>query len=291
MSNRYLLSGYEFTDAGPSLILDNVFDVEPSRTYFPIRNKSFTLTSSDETMCIGSYNPKSNLFEMCPNKALPEEGKPTCAHCSRLSGYNPAFYNTEYISTQQSAYNNRPHMAYLVNFGVGQTKIGIAHKLPRRWLDQGARVGTIIKHCKDAYEAREIEANTKSGIGIPEAFNSSTKRRLLGFEFDPKLAENEILEVRDKIQNNLDFQLEMNSVESLDEYYLNNYKITLPIVDLTKNNNFISGNVIGLVGEILILEQNDQQYMMSLKKMISHIVTIDDSIIPNQPIAQTTLGF
>lgn len=290
MDTKALLSGYNFDD-GPNLILDTIFESSPRRINFPPIDKAITLKVLDETMCIGSYNPKSNAFEMCPNKSKPEEGKTTCSYCSRLSGFNPAFYNAEYISRQQSVYNDRPHMVYLVNFGKNCTKVGIAHRLPRRWLEQGARAGTIIKHCKDAYEAREIEATTREIIKVPEAVNSSTKRKFLAQEFSFSSAESEILEVRDQIQNRLNFQLEINEIESLDKYYLKDNKIRLPLIDLTKESSFVSGRAIGLVGDILITEQNNIQYILSLKSAISHIVTIDDNIIPNQDKVQVTLGF
>jgi len=291
MENKYLLSGYEFDESGPTLILDTILENSPVRSKFPIRGKSFTLRYYDESFCIGSYDLKTQSFNVCPNRAHPEPGKQLCIFCERQSGFNPAFYNTDYISDQQTIYNAKPHMVYLVNFGVLYTKIGIASKLPRRWLDQGARLGTIIKHCKDAYEAREIEAKTKSIIGIPEAINNSVKRRLLAYEYNRQRGEEEIDKTRDKIQQELEFQLEVNPIESLDKFYLSDNNLTMPIIDLTKENTFISGEMVGLVGDTLIMAQNNQQFMISLKKIISHLITIEDELVPNQSNFQSNFGF
>jgi hypothetical protein len=288
--DKLLLSGYDFDRQGPSLILDTIFDDKPQRQKFYIRNKSFTLNLVDDTFCIGGYNPKNERFEICPHKAKPEPNKTLCTFCRRMSGFNPAFYNAKTISPQQIIYNEKPHVVYLANFGPNHTKVGIARNVPRRWLEQGARAATIIKHCNNAYEARTIEESTRKNIGVPEAINPITKRKLLLNNFDSNQAEKEIEKIRDSIESKLAFKLERNEIFNFDEQYLNDNTLISSIVDVTKTSTFISGAAIGLIGDILIMQQDSNQYITSLKKFISHLVTFDEKIIPNQNKNQLPLG-
>jgi hypothetical protein len=282
MDNKVLLSGYLFENDTPCLLIDTIFADVPQRKKILLRNTTCTLRMHTETYCTGSYNLETLTFQMCPHKATVIPPETLCAACKRMSGFNPAFYNAKTISPQQEVYNIRPHVVYLANFGINQTKVGIAHRVPKRWYEQGARVATVVKHCENAYQARDIEAQTSKLLKIPEVMNPALKRRLLTLPFDISLAKKEIEKVREDMTNTLHISLETNDIVSLDTIYLQDNSISPETIDLTKTNTHISGTFVGMVGDTLIMEQNNQQYMLSIKKFISHLITLEETLIPNR---------
>lgn len=283
------MTGYDFDQDGPFLLLDTIFEPIINRKKFHLRDKFFTIESTTDTFCIGSYDLDTQDFLICPHKAQPQNGKTLCSYCQKQNGFNPAFYNASSVSPKQERYNQRPHVVYLANFGQNLTKVGIASRVPTRWLEQGARSVLVIKNCANAYEARRIEEKTRKDLAIPEAINNSLKRRIILSEYNKFKAEKELLNIRDQLIN-VGIDAEENSVLFLDDYYLGGNKIAPNVIDLTKDSDVISGKFIGLIGDILLVSQGSENFVMSLKKNISHVIKISPRIIPLKINAQPTLG-
>lgn len=281
MSN-FLLSGYGFSDNGPYFLLDDISVNPTNRILKYIFNKEFTLRRLENKYCIGSFNLETMKFETCPHQASVDNKYSICLHCRDKSGFNPAFYNSSYISPKQEIYNQRPHIVYLANFGEGVTKVGIAARTPWRWLEQGARVATIIKYCNDAYEARGIEEKTRDLLGIPEAINSKIKIKLLS-KFKLSTGIKEIERLRDRLVKESEFKIEENEILCFDKNYLGDHQINNEALDLT-GKDILSGKFIGMVGDIVILENDDLLFIASLKPYIGYMISIEEKIIKNQRI-------
>ncbi len=278
---KYLFSGYGFhKKEGPFLVLDMIFG-DMKRYHFSIRNQKFTIRKTSKKYCIGGYDMTIDGFYPCPEKSEIFHPKYTlCDKCKRKQGFNPAFYNADYISLKQQKRNNKPHSVYLANFGYGVNKVGIAYapRIRRRLLEQGARCAIIIKTCDNAYDAREIEEYTHKFLSVPEVVSRNKKIQLVINNYDSKLAKEKLNDMKNEISKEFDLDIN-NKIEVFDNYYLENNVLRDP--DIVKNN-YISGSGIAMIGSFLVVEASNSQFVIDLHPWISHIVQIDANIINNK---------
>ena len=276
LNKRYIFSGYGFGESGPFMILDSA-DGEIKREYFDFANQKFTLSKGDERYCTGWRDILNGGSSPCPHKvALSDPKYQECMNCMKATGFNPAFYNAarEQMSPVQMQYNSLPHIVYLVYFASGKLKVGISSekRYRKRWLSQGARAATVLKYCADAYEARELEADLSKNTGAFEMMRSDMKRRLLVERFDFEDAKNEM----NKFIDQLDADVERNEIFDLSDNYLGNVTLSPDIIDVTGDD--ISGHMIGLIGDALIFDQQDMQFVSSIKDLISSVIYFSDEI-------------
>jgi len=284
MSKKYIFSGINFKEKKPHFILDTRNEnEEPTREFFPIMSKELTITRFKNKYCIGRYDLSTLESFACPNEKKVDQN-PVCSDCFQYNGFNPAFYhvsNSE-ISEKQRIYNFQEHIVYLAYFSETIFKVGITNKHRQfdRWLEQGARVSTVIFHCKDAYEARDLEVKVSNLLQIPEVIRKKTKSDLINFKIDPIKLEKQVTEAKEKINAGLDVSCENSKVHFLDQYYNPLEKvITKDIIDLSENKPLmISGKIIGLFGSILVLENQGHQFKVLLGKLIGHRVIISDTV-------------
>jgi hypothetical protein len=282
----FLLSGYSFDEQGPYIILDDVSRSKPERTKRYVLSTTLTLRKLDERYCVGWYDLDTLESHPCPYRGELASGTTMCPQCRRISGFNPAFYNAEphQISPQQRKYNEQPHVVYLAAFGAAVVKVGIAcaHRARIRLLEQGARVATVICECTDAYEARAIEEAVSRSAGIPEVVRSDMKRRLLSQRFDYEEAKRDIDSAKSRIVSTLGIDICDKELVDFTEIYCGVNTVDPYIIDLTTHvPEMISGSVLGLIGNALLTGQGGKQFMLSLKKVLSHIVTVDADEEPN----------
>ncbi len=282
-NEKYILSGYGFNETSPYLLLDSVPDNNSGRLKFNFQGQVFSLERFKRRYCIGRYNIETFESSPCPQKAILSEKSNTCIDCFLAIGFNPAFYNVppEELSLQQRRYNEQPHNVYLAYFSSNIIKVGIAHsqRTLTRWCEQGARVATIIKRCRNAYEARDVEATISEKSDLSDAITSTIKRKLLNTYFDYQDADQEIRKIRNYIATELHIEIEQTEIHNLQNYYIQNYSLDSNIVDVSKEKPlYISGKGIGMIGDILIVEQGGRQFMVSIKLFVSHLIRITDQI-------------
>jgi hypothetical protein len=296
-NEKYLLSGYGFDELGAHLVLDTIFRHRTDRIKIHVLDKVFTLRKFEERYCIGWYDLSTFESHICPQKAKLKQNFTSCPQCNSASGFNPAFYNTaaDKISIQQQKYNKRRHVVYLANFGIGVSKVGIASedRVPVRLLEQGARAATIVKNCQNAYEARKIEEDINKKLGIPDSVKADKKRALLNQRFDYREAKIEIEDIKYRIATELELNVDNNELEDFNRIYLGRNILNANTIDLSNETPLtISGKGIGMIGDILVMEQNNRLFITSLKKYLAHVVAVDNFEQQNKykvaPI-QTTL--
>ena len=262
------------------------------RLYHPL-NQTVTITRGDARHCTGRYGGEDFLGVPCPERAsLSGMDEPVCYACRHARGFNPAFYNAgQRISPQQRQYNAEPHSVYLAHFGRGTIKVGIANTRREllRLMEQGARAAAIIARCNDAYEARGIEETLAKRADVVEVVRASQKRRLLELPFDGDEAKAALRRLAERLP-------EAHPIDSIelycfDEAYGFPDGVSTTLTDTMNAPPFvISGRVLGMVGEFLIVEQRGW-LVAGLRKLTGHRVSIVPGEIPCPGVGQTAFSF
>jgi hypothetical protein len=171
---------------------------------------------------------------------------------------------------------------YLAYFTDGLIKVGISSEKRKavRWVEQGARVVAHILTCPNAYEARHNEEMISKALKLPEVVLGKKKRSILTYALDESGAKSALVDLIKRIQEKLSVTCHHDRIDSLDSSYNpNSIVLNNTIIDLSDEvEKKISGAFIGLYGDILVVENGSNQFMLSLKKIIGHRVEFTDRI-------------
>lgn len=295
---KYIFSGYEIQKENSFFVVDSFETANVERTKISIYKTPFSITRFKERFCIGRYDLKTFESFACPHrKNLSDNVKGNiCMDCFKFNSFNPSFYNMKVsdLSSKQREYNLSPHNVYLVAFSEAHIKVGISHheRTLTRWLEQGARVATIIYKCETAYDAREIEERISKELKLSESYRADSKRQLLSEPFKMESILSRLADTRTQIETYLNSKTVQSEIFDLNEYYLKNGTISKNIIDVS--NEFplsVSGLATGLIGDILIFENANQQFMVSLKKFLSHQISFESILTKQNFIATQTSLF
>ena len=276
-----LLSGYGFDERqGPFLVVDELEHATTRRRRANVRGAPLTLSAGEQRFCTGTFDLMTYEAAPCPERAPVKGELETCYQCFRRTGFNPSFYNVprETISPQQRVYNERPHVVYLAFFAEGCVKVGISSqdRVFARWRGQGARLATLLASVDDAYTAREVEQRVARDAGLPEALRGARKRRLLNVPLCPRAAARTLEQERERIARRLDLPLVHAKVHDLTPDYLGVQQLDLPITDMSDEPTpSISGVGVGMIGDVLLVEEGRRQFMLSLKELIGRVIVLE----------------
>ena len=225
--------------------------------------------------------------EPCSDDSLLTSSDNRCQSCNKAIGFNPAFYNASpsQISEKQQKYNLQAHCVYLAYFSKNLIKVGIAHQKRSiiRLCEQGARAAAIIYHCDSAYKARGAEVMIKNDMGISEAVNNSRKMKLLREEYNFDKAKDKLSDLNKAFHESIKSgQISLPKLYDFQEDYLGDNTLKKDIFDVSKASPLsISGKCIGMIGNILLMEQGNQQFMVPVKLFVSHVVTFSEKFVKN----------
>lgn len=285
MSKFTALSGYGFDQSGSFIQLDQHANGLIDRELFYLVGKSFTLKKELGRYCTGQFDLKTLENDVCPNAAeLLSPKANNCYDCFESIGFNPAFYHLEQhqISPQQRAYNQTKHIVYLAYFAPGLIKVGISSndRKEHRWKEQGARFIAHVYTVPNAYEARHIEEKISSKLKLPEVVLGKKKRTLLNEKLDFIAVRSDFSSLMDQIDSVLPIPANRERVYDMEEYFNpNGTQLASTIIDVSEHiDGKISGKCIGLYGDIVLFENAGQQFMFSLKKMISYQISFSDRV-------------
>ncbi len=277
------LSGYGFDSSGSFLRLDHHENGSISRELFYLVGRTFTLKKELGRFCTGQFDLKTLENDVCPNAAeLLSPKANVCFDCFDFIGFNPAFYHLEQhqISSQQRAYNQTKHIVYLAFFAPGLIKVGISSndRKEHRWKEQGARFIAHIFTVPNAYEARHIEEKISSKLKLPEVVLGKKKRGLLSAKLDFNSAKAEFYSLMNQIDSVLPNKSNRERIYDMEAYYNpENIRLMSTIIDVSEHTDGkISGKCLGLFGDIVLFENEGQQFMCSLKKLISYKVIFSE---------------
>jgi hypothetical protein len=286
-NHRNLFVGVGYDDNGPHFIFDNVSQEPWCRWKYYVVGKEISITRLKGRFCVGRYRLSDFSSTSCPERRrLGETRTVQCHACSSASGFNPAFYNLrpEQISEAQKIYNLQPHDVYLVYFGDSTIKVGISNsqRTMTRWLEQGAILAKVVTRCSSAYEARGIEQNARSALGIQEQISTRQKIVLLNGGINLSHGLSRLEDMAKKLVGTIGVEGAENEAISL----LGRYGLGCPIPalggrieDVSRNRPLtIFGPCIALIGGIALTEINNAFWAVSTKDVISHLVAFNHEV-------------
>lgn len=255
--------------ADPYLLIDNngVLD-----KFFLEKDKIITLSVDKGTRyCTGWYDIESHTNHLCETNAVVDVKYESCFACRKKTDFNPAFYNTSYISTKQAQYNNAPHSVYVAYFGDGLAKAGIMSDSRglERLHEQGALLYSIVTSCPNATIAHNLESKLIQK-GLKNSITKKQKSDALSKLFDISLEK----QVFKSMLSDLGYP-ENKVVSNIDMFFFGEYP-KAPVHDF--DNHAISGQVRGVVGRYLILENNERLYGYWLTNLCGYKASFGDKI-------------
>lgn len=273
-----ILSGYNhYPTHGPCLQLDDTANQPATRQWIPISRQYIHIKLLKKKYCTGRYDIATRTSICCPAQKEVIGKQTQCHACSQPKAFNPAFYRVspDQLSLQQQAYNLQPHVVYLAYFGKQVIKVGIAHakRIPTRWLEQGARAALVLQKMEDAYTARSLEERIHNMYNIPERMSSLQKERYLALPYHFTGASIELAACKEKMERGLDMTFAGHAIENLQPYYFPQGQPTI-LYQTPKISKEVMGYGMGLVGEILIYEQNSYFLTLPLKPLIGQAQVI-----------------
>lgn len=290
-----LLSAYGCDTDGGFLVVDDLSHPGWQRARFSVRDATLTLQGLEERFCTGRFDLASGKSEPCPERMpMRSDSFEQCVACHRATGFNPAFYNAPELSPQQQLRNLEPHLVYLAHFGGSTIKVGMTHARRgiHRLLEQGARMGVLLARFDDAYRARALEERIARDLDVPEAIRPARKRHLLGAPFSGAAVQAELRSTVEQIRVlEPELRLEPELVE-LDRFYGGAALFERSFTDLSETEPLaISGRCVGMIGDVLLTQQEGQRYMLSLGALVGRRVRLTPGERPNRVMGQMRLPF
>ncbi len=267
-----VMAGHGCDERGPFLLLND--RALGRQVRFDVRGKTFSLKRASTRRCIGRHDLETHEKTPCPlDVELPLDSRETaCPACQKATGFNPSFYNADFVSPQQRAYNEMPHIVYLAYFAPSHVKAGIcgAHRGLGRLLEQGARAACIVGRFDDAYAARDLEAALVGQPGIVETMRAAKKEELL---CERRYSFSEASEVLGRVAADLAREDRVTragfSAEApldLSSYYFGGPSPAPDELQRVEGTDDVcGGHCVGMVGSSIVFEQGGALFVVSLK--------------------------
>ncbi len=234
--------------------------------------KTITISVDKSTKyCVGWYDIESHTNHLCESRAVVDAKYESCFACRKKTDFNPAFYNTSDISTKQAQYNDAPHSVYVAYFGNGLAKAGIMSDSRglERLYEQGALLYSIVASCPNATAAHNIE-NKLIQKGLKNSITKKQKSDALSKVFDVS-SECQIFK---RILSDIGYA-DNKIVVNLDIFFFGEYP-KAPVQEL--GDHPISGQIKGVVGRYLILENNERLYGYWLPNLCGYEASFSDKV-------------
>ena len=276
-----VLAGHGFDASGPYLLINDVERGEQVR--FPVLGETFSLRRLPRRRCVGRFDLQTHERSVCPLNVelLPDAKDTMCPACVEATGFNPSFYYADFVSAQQRAYNLTPHFAYLAYFSPLHVKAGISSETRgiERLLEQGARAARIVGRFPNADAARELEAALCAQPGVLETMRASLKTKLLVEEpYDAAEAARVLDEAAARL-GAVDAVAQAGfapeEVRDLSSLYFGGPSPDVRDLQVPEGHDGeCGGRCAGMVGGVLVFEQNGVCYATSVKEWESHEVEL-----------------
>lgn len=263
---------------------------DASFSFNPLEYELSLRFDTTQRFCTGWRDMQAGKRYACPDSKPIEAKYETCSACQQRTGFNPAFYNATSVSPQQEQRNQLPHTLYLAYFGDGVTKVGItlASRVKSRLLEQGARSAIVLGEFATANIARQHEATIAKLDSVYETVSSQRKMKVLENRYDDMAAEVTLRTTLQRITDETKTAYDGTVVQHLDTYYFPHGAPNLAKIHSVANE--ISGKVVGMIGSILLCENNDQIVGMPLKHYAGYYFELGNSATDLElPAEQLTL--
>lgn len=276
-TGTYILTNVGFSKNEKPLLL---FQKDSEFAKLEPMSKTLTLKfDTSQRYCIGWHDITNGESHTCPEANLIDAKYEQCPACQKRTGFNPAFYHTTSVSSQQEARNLEPHILYLAYFGNNIIKVGISHAARgnSRLLEQGARSALILDTFPTAHIARQYEAKIAALEDIVETVLIRKKIEALSSPYVQIGAEAKLKDTLGRVEAEIKTSFSDATILHLDTKF---FPSGTPALDNTYEStphDLISGKVSGMLGSLLFCEQQDTQLFLPLKKYIGYRVELSDT--------------
>ena len=221
--------------------------------------------------CTGWVDFENHSSQICPDSATVNGKYENCLKCRDRTGFNPAFYNADSVSAQQEKINQNPHFVYLAYFAPGVIKVGISQEERgiRRLLEQGARLALKLETFSSALIARQYEAKIAKLEGILEAVPMQKKFELVKQVFDQASAEQSLRRTLVEIEQKIGVSFPKAELITREDYFQTT-DVDLTSVVLMKDQPQLVGQVLSVIGQIIITEYDSNLLAYNLKRYIGY---------------------
>lgn len=224
--------------------------------------------------CTGWYDIETHVNHFCDERAIVDARHECCFTCRKKTAFNPAFYNTTEISEKQKAYNSQSHSVYIAHFGGKHTKAGMMANSRglMRLYEQGALLYTIVGTYPNATVARNVEARLIKQ-GLRDSIRHSQKAAVLADRY------NEPYERGRFAQRLAELGYGNAPIVSNRDLFLFGEYPDEPIMAFPEGA-VVSGAVRGIVGNYVILQNNERLYGVWIDNLYGYRIKIDNAIMP-----------
>ncbi len=235
--------------------------------------------------CIGFYNLIEGLKVPCPQSTvLTTSREYQCAHCRQKGASFFARTGKTSNNIKQERYlASLPHLLYLSLFGSSLIKVGVAaeHRSKSRVLEQGVSACLFIAR-SDGVTIRRIEKEISRSFGITEKVRTEDKLKRIKEEITSEMAEQKLLATLKTIYADINdvfkqyFLYEPEYLFNLALFEVNRNELANQVSLITdlKPDACITGVVVGVLGSVLLLKNNDKLLAIDTKIMRGYLTSI-----------------
>lgn len=251
--------------------IERIYDLIPG-DYLNIR-----ITEPLKKFCVG-FSASNREHIPCPTGELVEGNRMQCQSCS---------FNEFYICRalcqgdfcHPSSEDAKEHCwktiasVYLTHI-AGKIKVGSSTHPLRRWLGQGSDAGICIAEGV-GLAPRALEHQIGSKLSLPLAIRINQKMKYLGKAIDKETIKTEMLAVIDEIYNSIQSEIllprdKLKEITFLDSFHgnINQINARPQIKKITDAVFELSGEIVGVKGNILVLKNGATFYTANLSSFI-----------------------
>ncbi len=243
----------------------------------------FNVTISDDKICVG-HKINSEKYHFCLNNV--EKKFNQCYGCSQKD-FQRCFLlcdPTKPFGTcteNQEAYEYCKAHACSVYLALiaDKTKVGVSFNPLKRWINQGADVATEVFRAINGIEARKIERDLATNLGISQSVKVNQKSKKLNY--DSKKSIDTFRELTRKVSLYLqktDYKSSPSNIlhveTELAPYYGKIPFLTVnPIINDVSKTKSIAGEIVGTKGAILVTKVGNSYYSTHLTQIYGHSLT------------------
>lgn len=259
--------------------------------------KRINLIKEDKKLCLGYHDYITKEYHPCDkNMDMTGSKFDRCFSCNGLDGFSTCLY-CKGVDCKASvedviAYCNEPHVVYLTYFGQDKFKVGTTSYKRRyeRLLEQGASKSLIIA-TGTGKQVRKIE-DSIGKLGVYTVIQPSYKLKNLLY-LDNSNYESLLISKFNWIKENLEEDYSLNFVKGQFISFDNVEKLDKVIpksssqlslfggsseekaeYSIIKETSEISGEVLGVLGQLIVYKEKGQVKVVNLKKWQGYIIEV-----------------
>lgn len=288
------LIGIKWINNIPNILL---YDFVNSKMIYKKIGNHINIINTNIKKCKGYYDLQKREYIPCQNFSKDFDNSiHQCEDCRKLSCFDKCIgcdgFECRTSNDISKIFCNQKHIVYLALFGNDRIKVGTAAEYRKysRILDQGAVASVFIAETPTGKIARLIEHKI-SKLGYTLQVQSNYKINNLVIQKNKDEIKEFLEKEYEKIKTQLSIDLtkffikpEINYCEKMNEInkkcllkespqlslfndkdFVENYKINL-------DYSIICGNIINVVGSILIIEKDNIMNLYDLKRLEGYII-------------------